>query len=269
MSECVKLQTYNFTTSVLAAEMLHSIMKNIILEIENTRLVMSVDFRPVIQFCGNKISRYEAMASFFNIEGIQRPTQQTFNELQQRGLFNNAIDFFFATLCDLLARKESLSLALNLSCLLINEHHQLERLYKKCQQHGVQPCRIELSGQFSPDQRVSNLPLLQQAKEYGFLTALNDADSGVFPPQEMPLFDFDTIKLAHASLERIALDTVKFYKLQKVIKNFIASGASVICEGVKKSSDLPLLNKYRHIGIEGYLLHRTLSFSQLQLLEDV
>ncbi|MGP3594149.1 EAL domain-containing protein [Vagococcus sp. WN89Y] len=230
---------------------------------------MSVEFRPVIQFSGKKIFRYEAMAKFFNAEGIQTPTQQTLYELAQRGLINDAIAFLFDTVCDLLIRKASLAIDLNLSQLLVNSFDQLDMLYKKCQQSGVQQCRIELSGQFNQDQLISNLPFLKQAKHYGFMTALDDAGNGHFPDESLQLFRFDTIKLAHASLECMAMDTVKFYRLQKVIKRFIASGASVICAGVKKSSDLPLLNKYHHIGMQGYLFHRTLSFSQLQLLEDV
>jgi len=244
-------------------------MKNIILEIENNQLHMSVEFRPVIQFSGNKISRYEAMAIFFNNEGFQTPTQQTFYELEQRGLLNKAIDFLFDAVCDLLTRKASLAIALNFSLMPVNNLVQLESLYKKCQQKGVQTQRIELGGQFNQAQLISSLPFLHQAKLYGFLTALDHAGNESFPHETLQLFRFDTIKLAHGSLERIAMDTVKFYRLQRIIRNFIASGASVICAGVKKSSDLPLLNKYHHIGMQGYLFHRTLSFSQLQLLEDV
>lgn len=244
-------------------------MKNIILEIENSKLVMSLEFRPVIHFPDNKILRYEAIAKFFNIEGFQTPTQQTFYQLEQHGLTDTALDFLFTTVCDLLSKKESLALALNLSLLLINDRQRLDMLYKKCQQNGVQPRRIELCGQFSESQLQTSLTFLEQAKEYGFLTALDDVGSGGLPERSLQLFRFDTIRLAWASLERIAMDTVNFYRLQKVIGSFIAAGTCVICAGVKQTADLPLLNKYHHIGMQGYLFHRTLTFSQLQLLEDI
>lgn len=249
--------------------MLLKIMKNIIVEIDNTRLLMSVEFRPIIQFSGNKILRYEVMARFFNIEGFQASTQQSFYELEQRGLINGAIDFLFDTLCNLLTRKESLAIALNVSQLWLSNSDRLDILYKKCRQTGVHPGRIELSGQFIQNELHSSLPFLQQAKEYGFLTALDDAGHGAMPDDRWQLFNFDTIKFSHASLERIAMDTVKFYRLQKAIGNVIASGTSVICDGIKSSADLPSLNKYHHIGLQGYHFHRTLTLSQLQLLEDV
>lgn len=244
-------------------------MNNKTLEIANSTLHMRVEFRPIIQFSGNTIFRYEALARFFNTEGFQTHTQQTLDELNRCGLISEVSDFLFETLCELLNKKASLTLSLNLSRLLINDIDHLAALYKTCQRHHVQPERIELSANFSKSQIINNLPFLHQAKAYGFMTALTDSGNGTLPEESVQLFGFDTLKLAHASLESIAMDTVKFYRLQRFVAKFIASGASVICEGAKKSSDLALLKKYNHIGMRGYHFHRTLTFSQLQLLEDV
>ena len=179
------------------------------------------------------------------------------------------IDFLFDTVCELLQMKEGIAVSFKLPVQLMNDMDYLARLYQQCERHNVQPQRIEIEigEQLTHAQLIHRKAFLQQARAYGFMLSLDDFGARNESADSLRLFHFDTIKITRSLIEGIAASPAKLSMLHNLIDRVIPAGTHVICEGVERSSDLALLSRYNHIGIEGYIFSRPLTFSQLKLLE--
>ncbi|AMO49225.1 Diguanylate phosphodiesterase [Enterobacter sp. FY-07] len=244
-------------------------MKSKNLDISGKQLRMTVEFQPIIRLSGNKIFRYEAIARFFNADGFLIPAQQSIAAIEQSGAIREVTNFIFESICHLIKLKRDLTISFTLSHLLINDREYLAWLYQQCLHKGVLPqnIEIEISQKTTQAQFIESLPFLKQAKEYGFMISLGDFSAENLQVDSLALFNFDTIKIDRSIIEGIAESEKKLSTLQVVISQLMSTGVTLICEGVKKSSDLSLLNHYSPDGIHGYIFHRPLTFTQIRLLE--
>ncbi|MBS1203821.1 MAG: signal protein [Proteobacteria bacterium] len=238
------------------------------LEIEDKKLSVSAEFNPVMHLSGKTIFRYEVLAKIYNVSDRWLPVEQSFDILE-RETIKAVSDFLFETVCELLKMKEGITVSFKLPAQLMNDMAYLASLYQRCRHHHVSPQRIEIEiGKWPTDTlQIHRQAFLQQARTYGFMLSLDDFGTQDESADSLRLFRFDTIKLARTLIHGIATSPAKLSTLHNLIDKVIPAGTHVICEGVERSSDLALLSRYRHIGIEGYIFSRPLTFSQLRLLE--
>lgn len=243
-------------------------MKIKTLEIAHRKLRVTAEFQPVLHLSGKTIFRYEVLAKIINAEDDSLLTEHAIDIIEQPGAINAITDFLFDTVCELLKMKEGITISFNLPPQLMNDDY-LAGLYQQCVRHGVQPQRIEIeiSERLTRAQLISSQAFLQQARAYGFMLSLDDFGAGNLPADGLQLFHFDTIKIDRSLIAGIAASPAKQSTLHNLIDKVIPAGTHVICEGVERSSDLALLSRYNHIGIEGYMFSRSLTFNQLKLLE--
>ncbi|SFT61008.1 EAL domain, c-di-GMP-specific phosphodiesterase class I (or its enzymatically inactive variant) [Kosakonia arachidis] len=235
------------------------------LEIADKKLSVSAEFNPVMHLSGKTIFRYEVLAKIYNASDRWLPVEQSFDILEIKAIS----DFLFETVCELLKKKEGITVSFKLPVQLMNDMAYLASLYQRCGHHHVSPQRIEIEiGKWlTATQQMHHHAFLQQARTYGFMLSLEDFSTQNESADSLQLFRFDTIKLARTLIHGIATSPAKLSTLHNLIDKVIPAGTHVICEGVERSSDLALLSRYSHIGIEGYMFSRPLTFSQLRLLE--
>lgn len=244
-------------------------MNTTTLNIDGRILRLTAEFQPIIHLPQNKIFRYEALARFYNSEGVLASTQQTIDKIEECKAIDKVTDFMFDVVCQVIKNKSSMTISFNLSHLLFNNSAYLETLYQKCLMHEVNPqnIEIEISEKTTRQQLIDGIPFLNQAKKYGFMISLDDFGAGNLQIDSLSLFDFDTIKIDRSIIDGIGKEETKSQKLKILLNKLIPLGVNIICEGVEKATDLNRLNKYHPIGIQGYIFYRPLTFSQLRLLE--
>ncbi|SCC52201.1 EAL domain-containing protein [Kosakonia oryziphila] len=238
------------------------------LEIAGKKLSVNAEFNPVMHLSGKNIFRYEVLAKIYNAKDRWLPVEQSFDILE-RETIKAVSDFLFETVCELLKMKEGITVSFKLPAQLMNDMAYLASLYQRCGHHHIAPQRIEIEiGKWLTDTPHRDCQaFLEQARTYGFMLLLDNFGSLDESADSLRLFRFDTIKLARTLIYGIATSPAKLSTLHNLIDKVIPPGTHVICEGVERSSDLALLSRYSHIGIEGYIFSRPLTFSQLRLLE--
>lgn len=239
------------------------------LEIADKKLSVTAEFKPVMHLSGKTIFRYEVLAKIYNASDRWLSVEQSFDILE-RETIKAISDFLFETVCELLKMKEGITVSFKLPAQLMDDMAYLASLYQQCGDHHVAPQRIVIEvGEWLTDTpQMHHQAFLQQARTYGFMLSLEDFGTRNESADSLRMFRFDTIKLARTLVYGIAASPAKLSTLHNLIDKVIPAGTHVICEGVERSSDLALLSRYSHIGIEGYMFSRPLTFSQLQLLED-
>ncbi|MGY5957323.1 EAL domain-containing protein [Kosakonia sp. BK9b] len=241
------------------------------LEFTGKKMQMTAEFQPIIQLSGNKILRYEVLARFFNAEGFLIPAQQITPELTHPQTLFQVCDFIIASACNLLKLKSALVISFKLPAQLMGNMEYLAGIYKRSLQNNVAPQNLEItiSEKILKAPLINYVTYLRQAKEYGFLLALDEAKPGAIPASTLSQLSFDTIHLDRAMIENIHQDAATFTALRRCIGPLISAGITVFCTGIAKSADLHFLQKHPSPGIQGYALSRPLTYSQLRLLEGL
>ncbi|WP_342320897.1 EAL domain-containing protein [Kosakonia sp. BYX6] len=244
-------------------------MKITTLEISDKKILMTAEFRPIADFSGKNISRYHAAARFINADNFLDSPEPLIDLCEETEFSNNVADFLFDTICNLLKKKEQLTLAFSLPYQRLNDMDYLTTLYHQCLQNDIQPQHIEIaiSEKFSGDKLINSQPFLNKAKEYGFILSLDNFGIGDLQINGLHSLPFDSIKIDRAIIHGISTDKMKQSTLQRLISDVIPTGIEVICDGAERTSDLALLKRF-HADIKGYMLRRPLTCAQLQLLED-
>lgn len=244
-------------------------MNTITLNIDGKILRLTAEFQPIIYLPQNKIFRYEALARFYNTSGVLVHTKQTIEKIEKCNAINEVTDFIFSVICKIIKIKSSITISFNLSHLLFNDTAYLDTLYKMCLAYNVRPqnIEIEISEKITRQQLIDGVHFLSKAKAYGFMISLDDFGAGSLEIDSLNLFDFDTIKIDRSLVDGIGEDLTKAKRLKTLLNKLIPLGTNIICEGVETAIDLNQLNKYSHIGVQGYIFYRPLTLNQLKLLE--
>ncbi|MEH2922468.1 EAL domain-containing protein [Samsonia erythrinae] len=244
-------------------------MNSIILNIDGKILRLTAEFQPIIRLPQNRIFRYEALARFYTTEGTLAHTQKTIDEIEKLNAIDKVTDFIFDEICNIIKIKKSLSISFNLSHLLFNDIAYLDKIYKKCLTHNIDPqnIEIEISEKITQQQLTDGLAFLKKVKEYGFMVSLDDFGTGNLQIDSLNLFKFDTIKIDRSMVDGIGEEEQKSHRLKILLNKLVPLGVSIICEGVEKAADLNQLSKFHYIGIQGYIFYRPLRLNQLKLLE--
>lgn len=231
---------------------------------------MSAEFQPIIHLSENKIFRYEALARFYNEEGLQLSTLETIKIIEECGLIHEVTDFIFDYICSLLKNKNSMTFSFNLSPMLLRDAGYIQKLQQQCARHNIPTSSIdiEISERVTRQQLIEGLPVLHAARSCGFTLSLDDFGAGNLQADSLGIFNFDTIKIDRSIITDIGTDAGKLLRLQTIITRLIPPGVKIICEGVEKKADLNQLKKYNQIAIQGYIFYRPLTINQLKLLED-
>ena len=233
-------------------------------------LRLTAEFQPIIHLSRNTIFRYEALARFYNEDGLQLSTLEAIKAAEDSGAIHEVTDFIFDYICQLLKNKAQLNFSFNLSPLLLNNLDCIKKLHQKCAEQGIAPQRIdiEISERVTHPQLIAGLPFLEYAKSCGFTVSLDDFGAGNLTRDSLDVFAFDTIKIDRSMIANIDSDTGRWNRLQAMMATLQPLGVNIVCEGVERQADLEQLRRYREIAIQGYIFYRPLTLNQLKLLED-
>lgn len=231
---------------------------------------LTAEFQPIIHLSRNAIFRYEALARFYNEDGLQLSTLEAIKVAESSGAIHEVTDFIFDYICQLLKKKEQLNFSFNLSPVLLNDLDYIKKLQQKCAEQGIATRRIdiEISERVTHPQLVAARPVLEYAKSCGFTVSLDDFGAGNLSRDSLDVFRFDTIKIDRSMIANIGSDADRWSRLQSLMTTLLPLGVNIVCEGVEKQADLAQLKRYNEIAIQGYIFYRPLTFSQLKLLED-
>ena len=231
---------------------------------------LTAEFQPIIHLSRNTIFRYEALARFYNEDGLLLSTLEAIKATEASGAIHEVTDFVFDYICQLLKKKAQLSFSFNLSPVLLNDLAYIKKLHQKCLERDIEPRRIdiEISERVTHQQLIAGRPFLTYAKSCGFTVSLDDFGAGNLSRDSLDVFGFDTIKIDRSMIAGIGSDAGRWSRLQSVMATLQPLGVNIVCEGVEKQADLEQLKRYREIAIQGYIFYRPLTFSQLKLLED-
>lgn len=168
-------------------------MKSIIVEIADKKILVTAEFRPIIDFTGKNILCYQVIARFFEANDTPDLPYPITAHIQDPVLVNHIADFIFDTLCQLAKKKETLCFSFTLPQQRLNDRDYLATLHHQCVSNDVRPERIEIaiSKQITRHQLLASLPFLNQAKAYGFMLSLENASDGAeraCDPELRPLF---------------------------------------------------------------------------------
>lgn len=231
---------------------------------------LTAEFQPIIHLSRNTIFRYEALARFYNEDGLLLSTLEAIKVAEASGAIHEVTDFIFDYICQLLKKKAQLNFSFNLSPVLLNDLDYIKTLHQKCLERDIEPQRIdiEISERVTHQQLVAGRPFLTYAKSCGFTISLDDFGAGNLSRDSLDVFGFDTIKIDRSMIANIGSDAGRWSHLQSMMATLQRPGVNIVCEGVEKQADLEQLKRYREIAIQGYIFYRPLTFSQLKLLED-
>lgn len=231
---------------------------------------LTAEFQPIIHLSRNTIFRYEALARFYNQDGLLLSTLEAIKIAEENGAIYEVTDFIFDYICQLLQQKSQLSFSFNLSPVLLNDLDYIKKLHHKCTEQGIAPQRIdiEISERVTHQQLVAGHRFLTYAKSCGFTISLDDFGAGNLSRDSLDVFPFDTIKIDRSMIANIGSDMGRWSRLQSMMATLQPLGVNIVCEGVEKQADLEQLKRYREIAIQGYIFYRPLTFNQLKLLED-
>jgi len=87
--------------------------------------------------------------------------------------------------------------------------------------------------------------------------------------EKLASFPFDSVTLDSAVTDGIARQPANLKRLYRILDTVIPGGMSIICKGVDRTSDLALLTREGHRSMVGYTLSRSLTWTQLRLLEGL
>lgn len=231
---------------------------------------LTAEFQPIIHLSRNTIFRYEALARFYNEEGLLLSTLEAIKVAESCGAIHEVTDFIFDYICQLLKNKDQLNFSFNLSPALLNDLDYIKKLHHLCTERGIATQRIdiEISERVTHQQLVAGRPFLEYAKACGFTVSLDDFGAGNLSRDSLDVFRFDTIKIDRSMIASIGSDAGRWSRLQSMMATLQPLSVNIVCEGVEKQADLEQLKRYREIAIQGYIFYRPLTFSQLKLLED-
>ncbi|WP_052250343.1 EAL domain-containing protein [Enterobacter sp. Bisph1] len=232
---------------------------------------MTAEFHPAMHISTQTILRYHATAQFFNTHGFLIPPSQKNEFLEDPVALRNVSTYICDAVFHALKMKEDITVALPLAPAMINDADYFTELYQRCRVNSVAPSRIdiEVSDRLSSAQFFRCLPFLKRAKEYGFTLSLGEYGSGTVHTESRHLFPFDSVTLARSVTDGISLAGAKRSLLHRFLDTLTPVGTPILCAGVDRASDLALLSQYRHRGIQGHTLSRSLTWTQLQLLEGM
>lgn len=231
---------------------------------------LTAEFQPIIHLSQNTIFRYEALARFYNEDGLLLSTLDAIKIAEVSGAIYEVTDFIFDYICQLLKQKDTLRFSFNLSPVLLSDLDYIKQLHHRCTEQRIAPQRIdiEIGERVTHPQLIAGLPFLEYAKSCGFTVSLDDFGAGNLTRDSLDVFAFDTIKIDRSMIARIDSDADRWNRLQAMMATLQPLGVNIVCEGVERQADLQQLRRYREIAIQGYIFYRPLTLNQLKLLED-
>ena len=105
---------------------------------------LTAEFQPIIHLSRNTIFRYEALARFYNEDGLLLSTLEAIKVAETSGAIHQVTDFIFDYICQLLKKKAQLNFSFNLSPVLLNDLDYIKTLHQKCVEQGIDPQRIDI-----------------------------------------------------------------------------------------------------------------------------
>ena len=218
-------------------------------------------FQPKI-LCGNHdLVGFECLARWFRDDGSAVPPDTFIKLVEQTGqiheLTRQVYDFALANF-PRPAKRDDLSIALNLSPVNLNDTTFPQWLISKCREYEVAPSRVilEVTETASPDNPLALLENLTQFRIQGFHLAIDDFGVGYSSLVQLARLPFSELKIDRSFVQSAASSK----ESRKIIIALVSLGKSlgldVSAEGVE---DAWALNFLREIGCDkaqGYFIAR-------------
>ena len=238
-------------------------------EIDNKKILMTPEFRPITDLVGKKIFRYLAVPRFLNIKDPLITPQIEPAKLDEPNIAFKIGDFIFDAIFQTLEKRESVNFALNLPPQRLNDMDYLATLKHQCLLKQVQPQRIEIGINIKSlsNNLAASLPFLNKAKAYGFMLSLDEYDRINLPVDIPHFFRFDSLIIKSSFIQGVSTDIIKQTQLKRLISKLTCANTALIVDGATYASDLKFLTE-RYIHNEVQILHRAVTYSHLQLIED-
>ncbi len=131
---------------------------------------------------------------------------------------------------------------------------------------GLSPDHLELE----ITERVIFQPTLEikkkvtQLKEIGVRFSIDDFGTGYSSLSNLRDFSFDTIKIDRSFIHKISTDNINNYIVESIVYLGEKLNLRVIAEGVETSEEFHLLKRLRVREVQGFLLSKPISFSELE-----
>jgi len=235
------------------------------------RQEISVLYQPQIEAATGKICGVEALSRWHNQQLGNVPPDEFISVAEEIGLINELGMYVIRkACCDFLQvfpeGESNVALSINISPIQLVSYNFIPELVAAIEscQLSYQRITLEITENVLIDDLIKVSPIIEQLRGYGITISLDDFGTGYSSLSYLSNLPINEIKIDRTFVDKMMSSQQSDSLVKAIIALGHASEMKIVAEGVETQTQRNTLQQYRCDVLQGYLIDRPLSLSQLK-----